>query len=28
MRNVIVHEIGHHFGFDEEELLQMTESII
>lgn len=28
IRNVIVHEIGHHFGFDEEELLQMTESII
>ncbi|MCL5126358.1 MAG: metallopeptidase family protein [Deltaproteobacteria bacterium] len=28
IRNVIVHEIGHHFGFDDEELLEMTGSII
>ncbi|MDR3605732.1 MAG: metallopeptidase family protein [Syntrophaceae bacterium] len=28
IRDVIVHEIGHHFGFNDDELLDMTESTI
>jgi len=27
IRNVITHEIGHHFGFSDDELLDMTRSI-